>query len=112
MPVIKRRRNNKIGLELVRAGIHGPEVRKLTHSQRAALNIAKTEIICALDADDPPTYKEAKIVRTGRYVGTPVGPGSDLHVFWVRLHNIKTRIKIWDRFFYPTGNELLLRRPP
>jgi hypothetical protein len=66
----------------------------------SALNKHKTEIICALDTDNPPTYSEAKIVRTGRYLGTPIGPGSDLMAFWENLHNnIKIRMARWATLF-------------
>jgi hypothetical protein len=66
----------------------------------SALNKHKTEIICALDTDNPPTYSEAKIVRTGRYLGTPIGPGSDLTAFWENLHNnIKIRMARWATLF-------------
>jgi hypothetical protein len=66
----------------------------------SALNKHKTEIICALDTDAPPTYKEAKIVRIGRYLGTPIGPGSNLMAFWKNLHDkIKTQMAQWAPLF-------------
>lgn len=63
----------------------------------SALNQSKTKILCALGtANEPDSYLGAEVVGTETYLGIPIGPDADYHIFWKKMHDkVRASMGCW-----------------